>query len=681
MPGDFPPRARFGPYGPCMAPLQIEAGGRNWTFDGTAPVTIGRDPACDIVLAGDTVSRRHAEIRPDGATWTLIDVGSSSGTFSNGTRVTEMRLSGQGRFRIGGVEGEEVGFAVVGARPAVATEDVALPAPGLAQTVLPGGAVPGSFVPGPALLVRAGGSSRRFVPGTTVRIGRDPANEVVVDDASVSRLHSVVESRPDGWWFVDRSTAGTFDGEDQVRTRKITAPTTLMLGHPTAGVEVEIVPVVETRQAQKTIAGRKRKRTALLVGGIVAALVLVGGGIAAAALLGGDDEDGGGDDGPTLAAEGLSDAELERAKSATVFLIAVLDGEPAWTGSGSIISDDGLILTNAHVADPGAPGFEAPAESPDYLVVGVVPEDDSDAPVELRFRATPVATDGPLDLSVVKIMGDVDGNPVTGDLGLPEPMPIGDSETVRTGDDLVALGFPGLAAVDLEDPFARPVTVTEGVASTIKAVPPFGEDAWIESDLRLGSGNSGGPTINDDGELVGVNTEVRTRETQGEGEDGGIFTSGSALMRPSKWTAAPIAAAEAGTPYTSEWVDDVDGPAPEPEMNADAGLAAGGWSLDGSATCAATTSPEAPQILAGAVFPGTIFAEFLAAGIPDGTQLELQFFSADGATQLGSSPGVWEWGAEQTCVAFTVDVAESIEGIIAVLVIGDLQVANPVLFQ
>jgi putative serine protease PepD len=662
-----------------MNALQIEVGGRSLTFDGTGPVTIGRDPSSDITLAGDTVSRQHAEIRPDGESWTLVDLGSSSGTFSNATRVTAMRLSGHGSFRIGGAEGEELMFTVAGARPAVAAEDVVLPAPGLAQTVLPGGAVAGSSVPGPALLVRTGGSSRRFVPGTTVRIGRDPANEVVVDDASVSRLHAVVESRPDGWWFVDRSTAGTFDGEDRVRTRKLTAPTKVMLGHPTAGVEVEIVPVVEAREAQKAIAGKKRQRTVLLVGGIVAALVLVGGGVTAAVLLGDDDSEGG--NGSPTAVEGLTDAELDQAKSATVFLVAVFDDEPAWTGSGSIISEDGLILTNAHVADPGAPGFELPDESPDYLVVGVVPEDDSDAPVELRFRAVPVATDGPLDLSVIKIVGDVDGNPIEGDLGLPEPMPIGDSETVRTGDDLVALGFPGLAAVDLEDPFARPVTVTEGVASTIKAVPPFGEDAWIESDLRLGSGNSGGPTINDDGELVGVNTEVRTRETQGEGEDGGIFTSGSALMRPSKWTAAPIAAAEAGTPYTSEWVDDMGAPEPEPDMDADAGLAAGGWSIDGAATCAATTTNEEPQILTGAVFPGTIYAEFIAAGIPDGTSFELQFYSLDGSTELGSSPGVWEYGAEQACVALTVDIAESIEGIVAVLVIGDLQVANPVLFQ
>ncbi len=324
--------------------------------------------------------------------------------------------------------------------------------------------------------------------------------------------------------------------------------------------------------------------------------------------------------GPTTV-EGLTHDELDHAKAATVFLIAVIDGEPQWTGSGSVISKDGYILTNAHVADPGAPGFEpAGGQSPDFLIVGVPPAGDPDAPVELRFRAAPVATDGPLDLSVIKIDGDQDGNPVDGDLGLPDPLQIGESESVSTGDELVALGFPGLASVDLADPFARPVTVTEGVASTIKAVPPFGDDAWIESDLRLGSGNSGGPTINDDGEIIGINTEVRTRETQGEDGQGGVFTSGSALMRPSKWTAPLVQAAEAGTPYTSEWLDEVGAAEPPPEMGADATVAAGGWSLDGEAGCTTPSTIDQPQILAGATFPGTVFAEFAATGVPDGTR-------------------------------------------------------------
>jgi len=660
-----------------MTPLQIEVGGRSLTFDGSAPVTIGREAQCDVTLTAGTVSRRHAEIRPDAHGWTLVDIGSASGTFFNGTRITELRLSGQGTVLIGGTEGEPLTYSVAGARPA-ASANVALPPPGLAQTVLPGSSTPGSYLPGPGLMVRTGGNSLRFVPGTTVRIGRDPANEVVVEDSSVSRLHAVVEGRPDGWWFVDRSTAGTFDGDDQVRTRKLTGPVMLMLGHPTAGVGVELVPIVEARQAQKAIAGKKRRRTALVVGGIVGALVLVGGGITAAALVAGDDDEDGGD-APT-AAEGLTESELDRAKAATVLVISVRDDEIQGNGTGSIVSDTGLILTNVHVADKSAPGYDLPEPPYDFLAIGIPPADDPDGPVEVLYRANPVASDGPLDLSVLQINADAEGNPVDPeDLDLPEPMPIGDSDEVRTGDELVALGFPGIAAVDLEDPYARPVTVTEGVASTIKAVPPFGEDAWIESDLRLGSGNSGGPTINDDGELIGINTEVRTRETQGDDGQGGVFTSGSALMRPSKWAVDVIAAAESGEPYTSPWLDDVE--VPDPEMAPEAVVTAGGWSLDGNGGCANASTPDAPQILAGAVFPGTVYTEFSAVGIPDGTPFELQFYSLDGSTQLGATPSEWDQGTGEVCISFFVDVPESIPGLVAVLAIGDIEVANPVQFQ
>src|SRR5690606_35656954 len=121
----------------------------------------------------------------------------------------------------------------------------------MAQTMVPGAMAPvggppgpGGFGSGPGLLVRTDGGSKRFGPGTVVRLGRDPGSEVAIDDPAVSRLHATVEMRPDGnWWFVDRSTAGTFDGEDRVAQRKLEGPTTLMLGHPTAGAEVEIVPI------------------------------------------------------------------------------------------------------------------------------------------------------------------------------------------------------------------------------------------------------------------------------------------------------------------------------------------------------------------------------------------------------------------------------------------------------
>ena len=57
-----------------------------------AHLVIGRSSACQLVLAHDTVSRRHAELRIEGGCWLLRDLGSSNGTWVNGRRVVEAEV-------------------------------------------------------------------------------------------------------------------------------------------------------------------------------------------------------------------------------------------------------------------------------------------------------------------------------------------------------------------------------------------------------------------------------------------------------------------------------------------------------------------------------------------------------------------------------------------------------------
>ncbi|GAA3682062.1 hypothetical protein GCM10022237_46030 [Nocardioides ginsengisoli] len=666
-----------------MTTLHVSRGDQTWSFEEPRVVGIGRDLGSDIVLTAPSASRNHAQLRSDGSGWVLVDTGSSGGTWLNGARVSEVRLTGRTAVRFGAADGEELVLSPAGVEQRPAGFDPAtLPPAGLAQTVLPGtGPVGPGYASGPGVLVRVGSGSFRFPPGSVVRIGRDPANEVVVDDPSVSRLHGVVEGRPDGWWYVDRSTAGTYLEEDRVAQRKLEEPTTLMLGHPTAGAEVEVVPIVAAGAAQKSIAKKKRRRTAALVGGIVAALVLVGGGVTAAVLLGGDDE-------PAPVAKpqapaGLTTAELDRAKLASVLIIAVdATGQPIYTGSGTIISDDGLILTNAHVGKPSAPGQVPPGEEPAGLLVALTSAED-DKPAAPSYAAEPVVADGVLDLAVLKITTDEKGDKVDDrDLAqLPDPLPIGDSDELRTGDELTALGFPAVAHVASDDGLDRALTVTRGVVSTfLKETAIPGSRAWIDSDIRIGSGNSGGASINTDGELVGINSAVVTESTVGDSGEGGAFTGGSARIRPVNLTKELIDIAKKGgdPDYVSPYLDDV--PAPPADPMGQATAEPGGWSLDGKGDCTVKTSLADPQVLTGVSLPATLYAHFAVTGLPDGTPFTIELHNPEGEL-LGSLDGEWSLGDGQVCAAVSLDLPEGLKGAIAVLVVGGTSIDDPVLFR
>ncbi|GEP40483.1 hypothetical protein NPS01_41460 [Nocardioides psychrotolerans] len=712
-----------------MSAISIQSSTQTWSADAPRVFRIGREDGCDVVAEDPTVSRQHAEIRALGDGWEVVDLASSHGTWVNGRRVARADLTGTTAITFGAQGGGlaltvTVSVAAPGATPGTApaapgTTPAApgapygavpppyvpgppgapLPAPGarpyaappaytppplLAQTIVTGpgaaqpgaGGGPGGPGGGPGLLVRRRvGADLRFDTHAPVRIGRDPSFEVVADDAAVSRLHAVVEPRPDGWWWVDRSTSGSYVDGERITTFRITEPVEILLGHPTAGLELEVVPVVAAGQAAAAIVKRKRRRTLSVVGAAVGALVLLGGGVTAAVVLGGDDAPA-----PVATQGGLSDVALARAKAAAVFLIAVdATGTPTHSGSGSIISEDGLILTNAHVAQPSAPGQGASeTPDPDYLLVSLTsPEDDK--PATAAFRAEPIVTDGYLDLSVLQIVADADGNPLDGPaMNLPEPLPIGDSADLRTGDEITALGYPSIGNVTAS--LDRPLTVTRGVVSTFQADEVIGtERGLIDSDVRLGSGNSGGPSINDDGELIGINTAVITAGSS----DAGAITQGSALIRPVDLAEEVLRIAEEGgdPAYVSPYVEDL--PVVE-EPPADAAFQAAGWVRDGEqGDCAGQSTLEEPQILS--VAPGeTVYAEYVITGLADGTPIGVTLYSLDGGTQIGSLQDTWAFGPDAVCIYVPFEVPAGEPGMNGAFVVGadgQAVVDNPLAFQ
>lgn len=156
------------------------------------------------------------------------------------------------------------------------------------------------------------------------------------------------------------------------------------------------------------------------------------------------------------------------------------------TGSGVIMSPDGYILTNNHVIE-------------DARNVEVVLPGD-----EQIYSAEIIGTDPLSDLAVIKIEGE----------GFPTAR-FGDPSSLRVGDWVIALGN----ALGLE---GGP-TVTIGIVSNLKRSFPIGEigeSAFydvIQTDADINRGNSGGPLVDLNGDVVGINTFVLTSEVETAG--------------------------------------------------------------------------------------------------------------------------------------------------------------------
>ena len=376
--------------------------------------------------------------------------------------------------------------------------------------------------PTPVLVTRIGDVQRIFPVGTRVRVGRDPSLELVSLNPLVSReCHGVITSDEEGATYTDQSRRGTFlNGKPLRRPLRITESVLLRLGDPATGEELGITPPLSsTRLAHNRgmrIRGGRVRVAALagavaVVAGVVAALLVTTTHAPAAKPKPTPS--------PTVGtlSGGLQASVLQRAETATVRLLIGSPSNYTGWGSGTLISPTGLILTNAHVAEPQASGAPVamglPATqlgpNPPYLTVELTTGPAS--PVVARYRARPVVADGYLDFAVVQIYATVSGQPVNPDsLHLPY-FTIGNDNAVQLDQTVTILGFPGVAESDS-------ISVTSGVISTF--VPdPLGivndPRFELETTARVAHGNSGGAAINDAGQLIGVPSE----EVTGEGGD------------------------------------------------------------------------------------------------------------------------------------------------------------------
>jgi putative serine protease PepD len=156
-------------------------------------------------------------------------------------------------------------------------------------------------------------------------------------------------------------------------------------------------------------------------------------------------------------------------------------------GSGFVIDKEGHILTNYHVVE-GARTVRVSFSNRDNVKAEVVGQDPATDVAVLKVDEAPAALD---------------------------PLPLGNSASVRVGDPVIAIG----------NPFGFERSVTAGIVSALQREinsqqPGTSIDHVIQTDAAINHGNSGGPLLNDQGRVIGINTAIFTGSSLEQGNVG-----------------------------------------------------------------------------------------------------------------------------------------------------------------
>ncbi|GAB2637456.1 trypsin-like peptidase domain-containing protein [Kribbella swartbergensis] len=195
---------------------------------------------------------------------------------------------------------------------------------------------------------------------------------------------------------------------------------------------------------------------------------------------------------PATAPDGSVQSAAAKVLPSTV-KIAVATSQGAGTGSGIVISKDGLIVTNNHVVAGAGNGGK----------ISVILNDGRTVPATIK------GTDPLTDLAVIKAEA-TDLTPAT----------LGSSGKLAVGQGVVAIGSP----------FGLEATVTSGIVSALNRPVTSGDDEpgsttvfpAIQTDAAINPGNSGGALIDLAGQVVGINSAIKTAGGSGQSEGGNI---------------------------------------------------------------------------------------------------------------------------------------------------------------
>jgi S1-C subfamily serine protease len=169
------------------------------------------------------------------------------------------------------------------------------------------------------------------------------------------------------------------------------------------------------------------------------------------------------DSGPATMRPSLSPEEIFRRANPAVLLLSGAEGH----GSGFLISDTGIAVTNAHVAK-GQSNLTATSGN------GQI------------FNAKVEYVDPNCDIALVKVEGSNFSS-----------LPLADLSTIHVGSSVIAIGSPSQGFQN---------SLTKGIVSAVGTMPNE-QGTWIQTDAAINPGNSGGPLLNASGEVVGITTQ------------------------------------------------------------------------------------------------------------------------------------------------------------------------------
>ena len=220
-----------------------------------------------------------------------------------------------------------------------------------------------------------------------------------------------------------------------------------------------------------------------------------------------------------VASTGLTATQIYQRDSTGVVAIKSVNPEGEDEGTGIVLNDEGLILTNDHVI-----------KNSTSITV------EATGSTKTTRTATLVGEEANQDLALIHV------NP--SGLGL-KPLTLANSSSVQVGDSVFAIG----------NPYGLEETLTRGIVSALgrEISAPDGSKITgaIQTDAALNPGNSGGPLLNEQGEVIGVNSQIATDASTADGSQPGNTGVGFAISTTTVAQAIKAIQAGKGVTYSS----------------------------------------------------------------------------------------------------------------------------------